>query len=377
MANTVTDLINTIDITFPVAGQDNDSQGFRNNFNIIRSSLLATEGQINDIENTISTIGSTVNVTATHIVALQDVKIGTTNTVLLSVDSSNNLVASFGTSSMALLGVGETIKTTTVSYTSGGTTATTFRVSDVRSILNGATVTLWNVPGTSAVYNISTLTNEVSVYPFFTGSNFVASSTATFQNPYMPVTGSLDLDGDLTVSGTLSVGGALTFDSDVSVNGNLGVAGEASFADLVTMTSTEATHSTNSGAVTVAGGMGIAGGLVVGGTLTATNLSISGAGFSASLTTTGYQKLPSGLIMNWGVATFGSEGQQSVSFAEAFTTAVFSAQATLNDTGGGGTFANRWAQVSSVTTTGMNVFCQQDGTNLGYPADIYWLAIGY
>ena len=51
MANTVTDLINTIDITFPVAGQDNDSQGFRNNFNIIRSSLLATEGQINDIEN--------------------------------------------------------------------------------------------------------------------------------------------------------------------------------------------------------------------------------------------------------------------------------------------------------------------------------------
>ena len=92
-----------------------------------------------------------------------------------------------------------------------------------------------------------------------------------------------------------------------------------SFADLVTVTGTDSTHDTTSGAVTVAGGMGIAGGLVVGGTLTATNLSISGAGFDVSLGTNGYQKLPTGLIIQWGQGT-ASGDNVPISFSTSFPT---------------------------------------------------------
>lgn len=40
-----------IDETFPIAGQDNDSQGFRDNFAIIQSSLSSTKTALQDLES--------------------------------------------------------------------------------------------------------------------------------------------------------------------------------------------------------------------------------------------------------------------------------------------------------------------------------------
>jgi hypothetical protein len=40
----------TIDETFPVAGKDNDSQGFRDNFGIIKNSFQAAKGEIEAIQ---------------------------------------------------------------------------------------------------------------------------------------------------------------------------------------------------------------------------------------------------------------------------------------------------------------------------------------
>lgn len=46
--------IDTIDINYPVAGQDNDSQGFRDNFSSIRSGLATAKSEISDLQtNTI------------------------------------------------------------------------------------------------------------------------------------------------------------------------------------------------------------------------------------------------------------------------------------------------------------------------------------
>jgi len=42
----------TIDETFPVAGQDNDSQGFRDNFNIIKDNFTYAKSEIEDLQNT-------------------------------------------------------------------------------------------------------------------------------------------------------------------------------------------------------------------------------------------------------------------------------------------------------------------------------------
>lgn len=42
---------NTIDITYPVAGQDNNSQGFRDNFTNIRTNLLQVKAELEDLQS--------------------------------------------------------------------------------------------------------------------------------------------------------------------------------------------------------------------------------------------------------------------------------------------------------------------------------------
>ena len=41
----------SIDATFPVAGQDNDSQGFRDNFNQIKTDLTNTKAELEDLQS--------------------------------------------------------------------------------------------------------------------------------------------------------------------------------------------------------------------------------------------------------------------------------------------------------------------------------------
>ena len=42
---------NNISVTFPVAGQDNDSQGFRDNFNNIKTNLTSAKTELEDIQS--------------------------------------------------------------------------------------------------------------------------------------------------------------------------------------------------------------------------------------------------------------------------------------------------------------------------------------
>jgi len=44
-------VFSTIDETYPVAGQDNNSQGFRDNFDIIKSALNTASSEITDLQN--------------------------------------------------------------------------------------------------------------------------------------------------------------------------------------------------------------------------------------------------------------------------------------------------------------------------------------
>ena len=52
MASTITNFSSVIDAQFPVPGQDNDTQGFRNNFSNIRDSLGAAAAEITDLQVT-------------------------------------------------------------------------------------------------------------------------------------------------------------------------------------------------------------------------------------------------------------------------------------------------------------------------------------
>lgn len=205
MASTITNLINTINAEFPVAGQDNDSQGFRNNFSIIRQSLLATQGEIEDINNTISTLGGTTYTTSTFIHALKEVKIGTTSSVTLSVNNSGNIVAESSNSSIVLIGVTQSVDAQVafaLTDSPTDTTATTFAVTSVNNIAVGATVTI--ASATRTVTSIDENANYITVSPAFPVGSFSVGSTLTFNNPYVAPVGNLFLDGDIQVTGNIT-----------------------------------------------------------------------------------------------------------------------------------------------------------------------------
>ena len=43
--------ITDLDVEFPVPGQDNDSQGFRDNFNIIKTNFTSAKSEIETLQN--------------------------------------------------------------------------------------------------------------------------------------------------------------------------------------------------------------------------------------------------------------------------------------------------------------------------------------
>jgi hypothetical protein len=59
MASTIN--TNNIDITYPIAGQDNDTQGFRDNFRNIRNNLIVAKNEITEIQSTLQETITVVN----------------------------------------------------------------------------------------------------------------------------------------------------------------------------------------------------------------------------------------------------------------------------------------------------------------------------
>lgn len=96
--------------------------------------------------------------------------------------------------------------------------------------------------------------------------------------------------------------------------------------------------------------------------------------FAASVGSNGYQKLPSGLIIQWGNSTTSAGGGVSVSYPIAFPVATLSLQTTVNN---GGTTPN---VVLAVTGAGATSFGVNSGiTTTGAVAasiSFYWFAVG-
>ena len=223
MASTITNLINTINVAFPVAGQDNDSEGFRTNFNIIQQSLLATEGEIETIQNTVNSLGNTVYNTATHLVAMQDLTIGPD---VISVNTSNyNLIISADGMSGAVVmrpttvtAYGAYALTESVTVSSTGT----FAVDSVRNIQVGATVGLPLHAGTTyTVTKVDATSNYITVTPEFTNSPFHVGDALVFTNPFFPggdQTGDLYVQGNILATGNITAFYAAPSDSRLKEN---------------------------------------------------------------------------------------------------------------------------------------------------------------
>jgi hypothetical protein len=95
------------------------------------------------------------------------------------------------------------------------------------------------------------------------------------------------------------------------------------------------------------------------------------SGSNQSLTTNGYQKLPSGLIMQWGyISNIATDSGVNITFPLAFPSALVNAQATGEGSATDGDPANP-LHIRNPTTSGMRV------SNAGTTQSGYWFAIGY
>ena len=81
-------IINTVDIdtAYPVAGQDNDSQGFRDNFTLINTNFVAAKNEIQALQSVVLPLytgtGSPNGVVTAPVGSLYTNSTGSTNTTL-------------------------------------------------------------------------------------------------------------------------------------------------------------------------------------------------------------------------------------------------------------------------------------------------------
>lgn len=94
-------------------------------------------------------------------------------------------------------------------------------------------------------------------------------------------------------------------------------------------------------------------------------------GANQSLASPGYQRLPGGLIIQWGTGQT-AVGGGSVSFPVSFTTACLNVQVT-NWTGGSPLPPANWLAVVSKSTTGAVVINKSNDASTAF----FYLAIGY
>lgn len=87
MTSTVTNYSNNIDVTFPVAGVNNSSQKFRDNFSNISNALAVAANEISDLQiNTINTLNPTSDLAFNTVIS----RVALQNSGLVANDNASN-----------------------------------------------------------------------------------------------------------------------------------------------------------------------------------------------------------------------------------------------------------------------------------------------
>jgi hypothetical protein len=81
----------TIDATFPVAGTDNDTQGFRDNFQIMKDNFSAAKSEIEDLQNNAARTDTNNNFSGAHLIDAQLDQVTEKFTAIGTVSSGQNI----------------------------------------------------------------------------------------------------------------------------------------------------------------------------------------------------------------------------------------------------------------------------------------------
>ena len=271
---------NNIDGTYPVAGQDNDSQGFRDNFTNIRNNLVYVKAEVEDLQNKAV------------------LKSALTNTVLDN-DFSGNTISSPSLSAWRenYNNIGSASGSVTVNFTNGNfqkitmSGSTTLAFSFPTNTSNQyASIKLW-VNNTNAGYTLTlpticTLGDPDSIAglagtnpPVITFSAAEIANNTDYLFEFFTVDGGttigikdlirnrdIDLSG-MSITGNLTLDGLTvsTYNSTIASNVSLGSAINATTGSNVVVRSNVGSTSTTTGALVVVGGVGIAGNSTIAG----------------------------------------------------------------------------------------------------------------
>jgi hypothetical protein len=255
---------NNIDGSYPVAGQDNDSQGFRDNFTNIRNNFTFTKAELEDLQNKVVLKSALLNTTLDNDFAGNTL----TNPTLSGYRETYNDIGTPGSSVTV-----DFINGNFQKFTMSGSTTLSF---NFPSNTNNqyASIKLW-VVNTNSTWTLTlpasvTLNNPLSIAGA-AGSPVTITFTAT------EISNNTNYFFEFfTVNGGTTVGiRDLTRNRDISLNA-LNVSGTfvangtailGSGSSNVVVAATTGTTSSTTGALVVNGGAGIAGNAFVNGNL--------------------------------------------------------------------------------------------------------------
>jgi hypothetical protein len=215
-----------IDTTFPIAGQDNDTQGFRTNYSSIQNNFLTAQQEISAIQNNISTLQTTFLPTYTGVITASSLA------VTSGVFWANGAPALYGNTQVASF-----LPTYTGNISAGNLSVTNL------SYVNKEVISSTDVIAGNVTVSANVITTAITT-PAGTSANLV-----------------LDPDGN----------GDVVFPVQTEV----------------WVSSTAAANSTKTGALMVAGGVGVSGNLYVGGNVVSTGGRID-AGYTYNAPTTNF-----------------------------------------------------------------------------------------
>jgi len=274
---------NNIDGTYPVAGQDNDSQGFRDNFTNIRNNFTFTKAELEDLQNKVVLKSALLNTTLDNDFAGNIIS----NPALKSFRAFYNDIGS-ASGSVTINFVNGNFQKLTMS---GSTTLSFSFPSDANT--QYASVKLWIVVSNSS--HTLTLPSSVTLNnPLSVGGAAGSPITITFTTDEISNNTNY-LFEFYSVNGGTTIGiidhtrnrdialTALDVQGTFKANGNV-LLGSGTASNVVVVSSTQA-NSTTTGALVVSGGAAIGGNVFVGGNLVTTGGIINPDYFLANVVT--------------------------------------------------------------------------------------------
>ncbi len=224
---------NSINGNYPIAGQDNDSQGFRDNFTNVKNNLTFTKAEMEDLQNNVllktALSGTTLNnnLNNSQLISVQRLKF--TDTIFDNVASGAILWTNAHYQILT--------PTASTALTFGGWPTSGFYTSfKLKVVINniGWTITLpasvtintSNIQGTVGQV-ITFLTTGIYEFEFGTYDGGTTVSIRDMLNNYDTVTGIFSVTGVTTLTGNvnastnLNVTGVTTLTGNVTTSGNL------------------------------------------------------------------------------------------------------------------------------------------------------------